>query len=243
MTSASELFHSRRYRSSLCHTAGDVSPADASSSSSHQHRTTIRRHSHHYSCQNNRREHRHDLDGCDPVSRRLHPRLDHPEYESVHLDQGGSQSPLGSITNSDDFRNIQRRGATGSDRLPGSVLLARERLMERLRGAPVSGNRQISGSGLSSTNGNEIKHPPGLAQETINSLQFEVFKNINGGKTDETSNTSSECTICLESFHDGDKLIRLCCTHRFHRCCLFPWVRVCGVCPNCRKIIVLNVLV
>ncbi|KVI10836.1 hypothetical protein Ccrd_010771 [Cynara cardunculus var. scolymus] len=147
MTSASELFHSRRYRFGLRHNAVDVSGFDSSlpdadSSSSHQHRTVNRRHNHHYS-QNNRREHRHDLDVCDPPSRRIHRRrLDHSEHEPVvQPEQGRSQSPSGSIINSDDFRSIQRRRETGNDRLPGSVLLARERLVERLRGVSVSGNR------------------------------------------------------------------------------------------------------
>lgn len=63
------------------------------------------------------------------------------EHESVHPEQVHNQSPTGSIINSEDFRSIHRHRATGNDRLPGSVLLARERLLERLRGVSVSQNR------------------------------------------------------------------------------------------------------
>lgn len=65
------------------------------------------------------------------------------EHEaSVHLERGHRQTPSGTI-NSDEFRSIHRRRAAyiASNRLPGSVLLARERLVERLRGVSVSGNR------------------------------------------------------------------------------------------------------
>ncbi|KAJ9561126.1 hypothetical protein OSB04_006286 [Centaurea solstitialis] len=250
MTSASELFHSRRYRFGLRHNAIDVSGFDSSlpetnSSFSHQHRTSNRRHSHHYAGQNNRREHRHDFDVCDPAPRRIHRRrLDHSEHEAVvQHEQGHSLSPSSSIINSDDFRSIQRRRATANDRLPGAVLLARERLVERLRGVSVSGNRQSSGGSSSSHQDRFTESETNLLEEVrrrkhpgedgLKWLEMEVFGFKND---DERSNSRSrECTICLEGFEDGDRVIELNCAHIFHWSCLFPWVRVCGACPNCRK--------
>ncbi|PWA65014.1 zinc finger, RING/FYVE/PHD-type [Artemisia annua] len=175
-------------------------------------------------------------------------KLSHEHEASVHLEQGHRQSPSSTTINSDGFRNIHRRraAASGSDRLPGSVLLARERLAERLRGVSVSGYRQTSRSPSNThqddfhsrvnnsfvgTNSNLLetrserlidttrKNPPGLTRDALNSLQLQVFSNENDEKT------SSECTICLEAFQDGDKLIRLRCGHEFHSCCIFPWVR------------------
>lgn len=256
MTSASELFHSRRYRfggrnNGVDISGFDTSLTDASSSSSLQHRTINRRHIHHYSSQNNRREYRHD-DGCDLASRRIHRRrLEHSELEPVHSEQVHNQSPSGSIINSDDFRSIHRNRSTRNERLPGSVLLARERLLERLRGVSVSGNRQhISSSSNSHQDDNNLfeeisseftrnhhHHPPGLTQNALNCLKLEVF--IDDGNGDESSR---ECTICLEGFDDGDEVIRLNCSHVFHSGCLFPWVRVCGACPNCRKGINVNIV-
>ncbi|KAI3809887.1 hypothetical protein L1987_19490 [Smallanthus sonchifolius] len=272
MTSASELFHSRRYRSGLRHnavsiTGFDSSPADVtSSSSSYQHRSTIRRHSQHYSSQNNLR------DSCLPASRRIHRRrLDPLEHQSVNPEEGGSHPPSGSIVSSDGLRSIHRHSrpvVSGNDRLPGSVLLARERLVERLRGVSVSGNRQTSGSSstthqndFSTPNVLEIRnssmaemvseswqetrkknYPLGLNEDELKCLQLDAFtfSSESCRKKDETASASMECTICLEGFEDGDKMVCLLCTHRFHSC-LFPWVRVCGACPNCRKPILVNI--
>lgn len=252
MTSTSELFHRRRYRFTHRHnTSGDVSVFDSSlpapavavavANSSHQNRTSNRR----YSSLNTRRE----PDGCDPASRRLHRcRRDHAEHEVVE-----AESSSGSIINSDDFRSIHRVRDSGSDRLPGSVLLARERLVERLRGVSVSGNRpnvssnannnllEIRNERVEETRSESWEtltrrnHPHGLSQDALNRLQLEVFF-IN----ENDDEMLRECTICLECFEDGDKVIRLNCKHTFHSGCLFPWVRVCGACPNCRKHIVVN---
>ncbi|KAI3675340.1 hypothetical protein L1987_84929 [Smallanthus sonchifolius] len=270
MTSAFELFHSRRYRSgprdnAVAVTGFDSSPAEVTSY--FQHRSTIRRHSQHYSSQNNRR------DGCVPASRRIHRcRLHHLEHQSVNPEEGGSHDPSGSIVSSDGLRSIHRHSravATGNDRLPGSVLLARERLVERLRGVSVSGNRQSSGSS-STTHQNDYSipsvleirnsstaemvsepwqatrrrnHPLGLDEDELKCLQLEAltFSSESCRKNDEIASASMECTICLEGFEDGDKMVCLLCTHRFHSCCLFPWVRVCGACPNCRKPILVNI--
>ncbi|KAL8205154.1 hypothetical protein R6Q57_008705 [Mikania cordata] len=260
MTSASELFYSRRYRSGQRHNTVDVtgfdsSPADVTSSlSSYQHRSTIRR----YSSQHDRRV----LDDCVPASRRIHRRrLDHLEHQP---EEGGSHSPSGSSINSDAFRSLRRHNrpaSTSNDRLPGSVLLARERLVERLRGVYVSGYRQRSGSSSithqngfstrnllenrSNDNRNSMaeiiseswlkKHQLRLNQDELKCLQLEVFS------CESFRKNSMECTICLEGFKDGDSIVCLVCTHRFHSSCLFPWVRVCAACPNCRKPIHVNV--
>ena len=42
------------------------------------------------------------------------------------------------------------------------------------------------------------------------------------------------CTICLEEFGDGERLIQLPCDHNFHINCLNAWLRFHVVCPNCR---------
>lgn len=71
------------------------------------------------------------------------------EHEQLfHVEQGVSQPLSRSIINSEDFRSIRRWGATENDRLPGVVLLARERLLERLRGVHVSENRYLISSFL-----------------------------------------------------------------------------------------------
>lgn len=85
------------------------------------------------------------------------------------------------------------------------------------------------------------KRPPGLSQEAVDRLQLEVFMNTEHIIDDDpTTITSTDCSICLESFTDGDKLIHLPCEHKFHHACLDRWVRSCGDCPYCRQRIDVN---
>ncbi|CAH1426083.1 unnamed protein product [Lactuca virosa] len=248
MTSASKLFHNRRIRFGVHNNAVDDKDSDSSPAKGNSSRhITNRRH-------HNRR----NLEGSDTPSRRIHR---HRHSELVQLEAGGSHdhSPSGSIINSEDFRSIRRWGTTENDRLPGVVLLARERLLERLRGVHVSENSRSSSSLhedddlLYNVYNSFIDEPvsgviampsstriltPGLSQDALNCLLIKVYKYDE--KINESSSASRECSICLEGFEEGDELINLPCMHRFHSCCLFPWVEVCGACPNCRKVVVIS---
>lgn len=81
------------------------------------------------------------------------------------------------------------------------------------------------------------RKPPGLTQEALDCLDQEVFNN---SETVLESRVIQDCSICLETFTDGDELIRLPCRHKFHSVCLDPWIRCCGDCPYCRRHVVLN---
>ena len=82
--------------------------------------------------------------------------------------------------------------------------------------------------------------PPGLTQEALDCLHQEVFSS-SGNEIGLESRVLQDCSICLESFTDGDELIRLPCGHKFHSVCLDPWIRCCGDCPYCRRsIVVIN---
>lgn len=82
------------------------------------------------------------------------------------------------------------------------------------------------------------KRPPGLTKEALNSLQTVIF--INQEEESVKMRASKDCSICLDSFLVGEKLLCLPCGHRFHSCCLEPWIRTCGDCPNCRTGIVVS---
>lgn len=47
-----------------------------------------------------------------------------------------------------------------------------------------------------------------------------------------------QCTICQDSFRNGDKTYFLDCFHQFHQECLEPWVRRVASCPTCRSKII-----
>ncbi|KAM7251064.1 hypothetical protein ACFE04_022947 [Oxalis oulophora] len=265
MTSASELFYTRRSR------VGRPDP-DPDFDLFYNHNRRFHHHHHH----------RHapppppaSSDACDPLRRSSpHP---HPRHASIierrSTRLGLDQQPTGPFAsrnnvNADISTNL---GFTANERLPGAVLLARARLVERLRGVSVSNNRRSS-RGPSSINhrdywlSDEIRlvdagdwgtaisagwsdssspsmdetkkmKPPGLSEEALNALNWEVYCTLG---VVIRGDVSWDCSICLESFIEGDKLICLPCQHRFHAVCLDPWLRACGDCPYCRRVIVSN---
>ncbi|KAL6209901.1 hypothetical protein ACLB2K_020840 [Fragaria x ananassa] len=121
MTSASELFYNRRSRFNSRATHSDLGfdslcPPD---------RIYNRRHHNH-----------HDSDACDlllhrPSSRRH--RISLTEHAAGIGSEQGGQSGTG---------NRVGPRVSGNERLPGAVVLARERLLERLRGMPPSETRR-----------------------------------------------------------------------------------------------------
>ncbi|KAG8368462.1 hypothetical protein BUALT_Bualt15G0047900 [Buddleja alternifolia] len=280
MTSASELFYNRRSRFGRNSDPLDVGsglgtppPFD---------RINRRHRSHNTAGGSHTRRDRLDPDGCDPLRRALHyprqPSLHRPshppqERESIRFEEGGHQFSSGNAGHSVNHNNVRDRlRISGNDRLPGAVLLARERLMQRLRGVTLSGSRrsnrnssrnnqhdvaigddfrlvdagdwetEISREWLAaiapltdSINQQTSTRPPGLTQEALKCLHVEVFHDPEESDEEGISKALKVCSICLESFSEGDELICLPCGHRYHFCCLDPWVRTCGDCPYCRS--------
>ncbi|CAI0472088.1 unnamed protein product [Linum tenue] len=231
MTSASELFYQRRSRVGRLSTELPLG-LEASSSDRGFHQNSGRRH-HHGHSHNSNGAGRHDLDGYDTLRRSQHcycqerssGRFDHVSRQYVSNNSFGQESSSTS----------GRPRVTSNERLPGAVLLARARLLERLRGVSLSGNRSTSESERRQS---PKKKPPGLSPEELVGLKMEVFTTYVAESGDDEGVSSRDCSICLESFSGGDELMCLPCGHRFHSVCLDPWVRACGDCPYCRRDIV-----
>ncbi|RDX95368.1 putative E3 ubiquitin-protein ligase RHY1A, partial [Mucuna pruriens] len=221
MTSASELFHTRRHR--LGRNALDLGfDTELHASDSLRRHYNVRRLRH------------------------------HPERASDRIEGRHRRSALSDGVDSEENVRGTIRGSA-SERLPVGVILARARLLQRLRGEPVSTNRQYGRDSvgedptgasvvtdLTSQMGRSQllnNKPPGLTQEALDCLHQEVFRS---SKIGLESRALQDCGICLESFTDGDELIRLPCGHKFHSLCLDPWIRCCGDCPYCRRCIVVN---
>ena len=63
-----------------------------------------------------------------------------------------------------------------------------------------------------------------------------VFKDVN---IDSAPLLNTNCTICLDEFEDGDKLVELKdCHHVFHKSCINTWFTQKQTCPNCQNEVV-----
>ncbi|XP_078442721.1 RING/U-box superfamily protein isoform X2 [Wolffia australiana] len=123
-------------------------------------------------------------------------------------------------------------GFPRNERLPGAVLQARDRLLERLRGVSLAGSSRASAS-LSRCSRGEAS--TSLSSHNTPSWRCEIYASAGGAAA------PPECSICLEEFERGDSLVRLHCDHRFHHACLFPWLSSGGDCPCCRSRIAYDV--
>lgn len=270
MSRATVFFYGRRSRPSRSFDELGFRDSSSPSSSSdhHRHRNSDphRRHRHIHNLVDDRRSSRNRLP--------LPPTANEPHQEGFVGD-----CPSQNTTNRENAHSLSGR-FSGNDRLPAPVLLAKERLLQRLRGVSISGSSSNGETETSSSSGGNdfwdvdvgweaidsreqspvynftelplrVRQPssasrkpnakfPGLTEGILTQLHHEIYveehqKDIG----DSTSRASSnECSICLENFVQGNELVSLCCGHRFHRLCLYPWLRACGDCPNCRSCIV-----
>ncbi|KAL5561345.1 hypothetical protein UlMin_031092 [Ulmus minor] len=139
MTSASELFYNRRSRFGRTNPdlGLDSLPPDRNF---HQNR----RQNHHTNGSSS--NHRHDLDGCDPLRRYPHlghfyHRASHPERSGFRFDDSTSHFVSSNRIDTENLTSPRISPLTAEERLPGAVLLARARLRERLSGMPLAVNR------------------------------------------------------------------------------------------------------
>ncbi|KAB2635991.1 E3 ubiquitin-protein ligase DZIP3-like [Pyrus ussuriensis x Pyrus communis] len=169
------------------------------------------------------------------------------QYWKSHFSQS---SPTALLSPSQPFlrKKTQRHRAL---HLYGGGLLHDDDLSPLVRDSDAEILTGRPASAYSSTNlGSQIeslhllqesnKKPPGLSQEVFDCLNPEIFSSTEMGVEGLELGASQDCSICLESFMDGDKLICLPCEHRFHAACLSPWAHIRGDCPYCRKVIVVD---
>jgi hypothetical protein len=50
----------------------------------------------------------------------------------------------------------------------------------------------------------------------------------------KAGSNSAQCSICMETFNEGDVVRVVMCMHSFHRDCLDPWLRLHPTCPICK---------
>ncbi|XP_043707953.1 probable E3 ubiquitin-protein ligase RHY1A [Telopea speciosissima] len=145
MPGASELFYGRRSRiGRITPEPGGIGISEAPDRNPYHH--------HHHNNNNHNHRHHHNRNRSSHDVRPLCYRTFQSERESIRIENVASQSGTSNDTSTEiSSSRASRLRFTRNDRLPGAVLLARERLVERLRGVSLSGNRQSgrASSGIS----------------------------------------------------------------------------------------------
>jgi RING finger family protein len=73
--------------------------------------------------------------------------------------------------------------------------------------------------------------PKGLPKSSLDALPHRSF-NLNGRLE------TPACTICLNTYEQGDDLVHLECDHYFHKRCARRWLKKNATCPVCRQRVV-----
>lgn len=84
------------------------------------------------------------------------------------------------------------------------------------------------------TDKNNPNHP--ATEEAINKLEESEVPNDAREKNPETGEEEKpSCHICMCDFED--KAVKAPCGHRYHKDCLFPWLRIHNRCPVCKVLV------
>jgi len=70
-----------------------------------------------------------------------------------------------------------------------------------------------------------------LAQQQKQLIDSPKDTNKQDRKYNDQSNQEEQCAICLESFHEADRVFCLACSHKYHVNCLRPWMIDHIMCP------------
>ncbi|WCJ30072.1 RING/U-box superfamily protein [Euphorbia peplus] len=121
---------------------------------------------------------------------------------------------------------IVKKEYNENEKLEAPARQAKERLDQRLK----TQQRKSSGS-----KGQECRVAREL-KDGKNKTMVErgTKKKFNWAKMSWKSSEQEECSICLESYKEGNTLVHLPCAHKFHSKCVVPWLENNAQCPCCR---------
>ncbi|GBP87260.1 E3 ubiquitin-protein ligase RNF115 [Eumeta japonica] len=127
-----------------------------------------------------------------------------------------SDADMSNLDDTDEFHQV----------LTGAVARRRS-----LVGAP--GDYVVGGEGLDAVVTQllgqlENAGPPPLPRDQIAALPREDV-------TPEQAAADTTCSVCWETFKQGEQVSRLECEHTFHSACIEPWLRLHATCPICRR--------
>jgi len=78
----------------------------------------------------------------------------------------------------------------------------------------------------------DIEDTEAIKTENVTTTHAASFSDVE----EEEIDTSIHCVICLESYAEGESIIKgNLCVHMYHECCIMEWLDKNDVCPFCRK--------
>ncbi|KAJ0087160.1 hypothetical protein Patl1_07904 [Pistacia atlantica] len=75
----------------------------------------------------------------------------------------------------------------------------------------------------------DVPRPIPATEEAIQKLEKVTFQ--------DCLESTSECTVCCEEFHQNDhvnQIVRMPCAHVYHQQCIQKWLKLSHLCPLCR---------
>lgn len=73
--------------------------------------------------------------------------------------------------------------------------------------------------------------PRGASQDQIKNLRIVEYND----KIKQGDSDCPNCSICIDEFEKGDKVISLKCNHIYHKDCILKWFEKSKFCPICRS--------
>ena len=82
-----------------------------------------------------------------------------------------------------------------------------------------------------------------ISEFTRESMETRMIKTVPAAKASiealkkvrvDVSCTARECSICLEEFCNGSEVMRMPCSHIYHKDCIVKWLETSHLCPLCR---------
>jgi E3 ubiquitin-protein ligase RNF115/126 len=75
--------------------------------------------------------------------------------------------------------------------------------------------------------------PPPASKQAIDSLPQGKLNDLT--TEEEREQEEAKCSVCIEPLtQEEDDIIRMPCSHLFHKSCLLPWLEQHNSCPTCR---------
>lgn len=190
--------------------------------------------------------HRGDREERSASSHRVHarrpPRSVHEFHTRVHRSMRGPMA-LDTSMASAEFANFMRVAQAFEHDMPQRPQQRLQNILNLLSEGELNRHQVNLSSSLNSTpeaelvrmamevSGEDHLRPRPANPRDVHALPTCV---LDARQLESLPEEAKECTICMESFREGDELRTLPCLHRFHAGCVDRWFQEQAKCPICK---------